>query len=93
MGAVACAGRSLQLRLARRRRTLSGLENVPRAERRRFRAILHDCQQHGLAAAARGHDDFPAYLAGYAAYVHMVDPVLGQRWIDEVKRLLAGPHA
>jgi len=33
VGAVACAGRSLQLRLARRRRTLSGLENVPRAER------------------------------------------------------------
>ena len=34
-------------------------------------------------------DDFTAYLAGYAAYVHMVDPALGRAWLDEVDRLLA----
>lgn len=67
--------------------------NVPRADRRRFRAILHNCAAHGISsqavAAARDRDDFAAYLAGYAAYVHMVDPALGRRWLDEVDRLLA----
>jgi RNA-directed DNA polymerase len=63
--------------------------NVPRADRRRFRAILHNCAAHGVASQARGRDDFTAYLAGYAAYVHMVDPALGRAWIDEVDRLLA----
>jgi RNA-directed DNA polymerase len=63
--------------------------NVPRADRRRFRAILHNCAAHGIASQARERDDFTAYLAGYAAYVHMVDPVLGRAWIDEVERLLA----
>jgi RNA-directed DNA polymerase len=63
--------------------------NVPRADRRRFRAMLHNCAAHGVASQARGRDDFTAYLAGYAAYVHMVDPALGRAWIDEVDRLLA----
>jgi RNA-directed DNA polymerase len=63
--------------------------NVPRTERKRFRAILHNCAAHGVASQARGREDFAAYLAGYAAYVHMVDPVLGKQWIDEVDRLLA----
>jgi RNA-directed DNA polymerase len=61
---------------------------VPRADRRRFRAILHNIAKHGLASQARGHADFPAYLAGYAAYVNMVDPALGRRLLDEVARLL-----
>ena len=63
--------------------------NVPRADRRRFRAILHNCAAHGVASQARDRDDFTAYLAGYAAYVHMVDPALGRAWLDEVDRLLA----
>jgi RNA-directed DNA polymerase len=62
--------------------------NVPRADRRRFRAILHNCAKHGLASQAREREDFEAYLAGYAAYVHMVDPVLGKRYLAEVARLL-----
>jgi RNA-directed DNA polymerase len=61
---------------------------VSRAERRRFRAILHNCAKHGVASQAQGREDFEAYLAGYAAYVHMVDPVLGKRYMDEVARLL-----
>ncbi len=61
--------------------------NIPRADRRRFRAILHNCAKHGLASQAGDHADFPAYLAGYAAYVHMVDPVLGKKFLDEVARL------
>jgi hypothetical protein len=66
--------------------------HVPRADRKRFRAILHNCRRHGVASQAQGHDDFPAYLAGYAAYVRMVEPALGQRWVDEVDRLLGGSH-
>jgi len=62
--------------------------NIPREDRRRFRAILHNCAKHGLASQARGHEDFPAYLAGYAAYVHMVDPELGREYLDAVAKLL-----
>jgi hypothetical protein len=67
--------------------------HVPRADRRRFRAILHNCARHGVAAQARDREDFEAYLAGYAAYVRMVDPVLGKRYQDEVARLLGEPRA
>ncbi len=62
--------------------------HVPRAERKRFRAILHNCKKHGVASQANGRDDFAAYLAGYAAYVQMIEPALGRRWVDEVERLL-----
>ncbi len=62
--------------------------NVPRRERRRFRAILHNCRKQGLPAQARGRDDFSSYLAGYAAYVTMVQPELGKRWAAEVARLI-----
>ncbi len=68
--------------------------NIPREDRRRFRAILHNCAKHGLESQAKGHEDFKAYLAGYAAYVHMVDPVLGRRYLDEVAKLVGegAPH-
>jgi RNA-directed DNA polymerase len=66
--------------------------NIPRVDRRRFRAILHNCARHGLASQAKDHADFPAYLAGYAAYVHMVDPVLGKQYLDEVARLTGDAH-
>jgi RNA-directed DNA polymerase len=64
--------------------------NIPRADRKRFRAILHNCKKHGVASQARDHADFEAYLTGYAAYVHMVDPVLGKRYMDEIAQLLGG---
>jgi hypothetical protein len=67
--------------------------NIPRADRRRFRAILHNCAKHGLASQAHGHEDFEAYLTGYAAYVHMVAPALGKRYLAEVARLLGEPRA
>ncbi len=62
--------------------------NIPRSDRRKFRAILHNCAKLGLDSQARDHADFKAYLAGYAAYVHMVDPVLGKEWLDEVAKLI-----
>jgi RNA-directed DNA polymerase len=62
---------------------------VPREERHRFRAILNNCRKHGVASQAQGRDDFADYLRGFAAYVHMVSPNLGQRWVAEVDALLA----
>ena len=40
--------------------------SVPRAARRRFRAILANCRRNGVAAEARGRKDFRAYLLGFA---------------------------
>ncbi|NVB41737.1 RNA-directed DNA polymerase [Pseudenhygromyxa sp. WMMC2535] len=65
-------------------------QSVPRPVRRRFRAILHNCKRDGLASQAHGRDDFADYLRGFAAYVQMVQPQLGQRWVAEVEALLAG---
>jgi hypothetical protein len=67
--------------------------HVPRRERRRFRALLHDVGRVGLEAAAHGREDLGAYLAGYAAYVRMVEPALGARWSAEVARLLGESSA
>lgn len=66
--------------------------HVPRADRKRFRAILHNCKKLGVASQAQGRDDFEAYLRGYAAYVHMVEPALGARLIAQVESLLGGSH-
>lgn len=77
-----------------RRQLVTGLVvndrlTVPRDARRRFRAILHNCKQRGLASEAKGRDDFADYLRGFAAYVQMVQPDLGARWVAEVDALLA----
>ncbi len=61
---------------------------VPRDARRKFRALLHNCKVHGVESQARGRDDFADYLRGFAAYVHMVQPDLGARWVAEVDALL-----
>ncbi|MFO7566613.1 MAG: reverse transcriptase domain-containing protein [Enhygromyxa sp.] len=61
---------------------------VPRDARRRFRATLHNCRAHGVASQARGREDFTDYLRGFAAYVQMVQPELGARWVAEVEQLL-----
>lgn len=62
--------------------------HVPRADRRRFRAMLHAAKTKGVEQAANGRADFRAYLAGYAAYVQMVQPALGAAWAAEVRALL-----
>ena len=64
--------------------------HVPRTDKRNFRAILHNCAKHGLASQANGRDDFEAYLRGYAAYVHMVEPALGAKLVAEVEKVLHG---
>jgi RNA-directed DNA polymerase len=64
---------------------------IPREERRRFRAMLHNCRRHGLASQARGREDFAAYLRGFACYVHMVHPDEGAELLRQVEELL-GPE-
>jgi retron-type reverse transcriptase len=70
--------------------TVNQQVSIPRAERRRFKAILNNCRKHGVASQARGRKDFEGWLRGYAAYVKMVHPELGARWQREVKELLGG---
>jgi len=66
--------------------------HVPRDQRRRFRAVLHNCRQHGVESQARGRPRFAEYLRGFASYVHMVHPEAGEDLLREVQELL-GPEA
>jgi hypothetical protein len=61
---------------------------VPRDERRRFRAILHNCRTLGIESQARGRADFAGWLRGYASYIHMVHPEEGAELLREVHELL-----
>jgi retron-type reverse transcriptase len=63
---------------------------IPREERRRFRAMLHNCRKHGIESQARGRSDFASYLRGFASYVNMVDPEEGAELLKQVAELL-GP--
>jgi hypothetical protein len=62
---------------------------IPRAARRAFRATLHNCRVHGVASQARDRKDFRAYLLGFASYVKMVQPALGNKLLREVRDVLA----
>jgi len=64
---------------------------VPRDERRRFRAILHNCKKLGVASQSRGHPRFGDYLRGFASYIHMVHPEEGMELLREIEALL-GPE-
>jgi retron-type reverse transcriptase len=67
---------------------------VCRRDRRRFRAVLHNCARHGAATQNRaGRPDFPAYLRGYANFVRMVDPGQGARFVEQVERVLGSGGA
>ena len=76
-----------KVRFARkgRRQTVTGLVvnerlNVPRAEVRRLRAILHNCARDGVLAQNREGDPlFLERLRGQIAYVSMVNPAQGAR--------------
>lgn len=63
--------------------------SVPRAARRRFRAIVHDCERHGVTRETTGHDEPRAFLLGFAAYVAMLQPEAGAKLREQVQRLLA----
>jgi RNA-directed DNA polymerase len=55
--------------------TVNDKPSVPRRERRKLRAILHNVEKTSLEEQNReDHPDFAAHLAGKAAYIVMVDP-------------------
>jgi RNA-directed DNA polymerase len=63
--------------------------HVPREERRRFRAILHNCEKHGVKSQEKGNKKFRSYLRGYASYLNMVHPEEGAELLERVAKLLA----
>lgn len=66
----------------------SGL-SVPRDARRRFRAILENIRRTSVDEQARGKSDFKSYLTGFASYVKMVQPEVGNALVAEVRSVLA----
>lgn len=62
--------------------------NISRKELRRFRAILHNVEKHGLEAENRfNHPNFWSYIQGYASYVSMVRPDLGKKFAMQIERI------
>ncbi|MFN7974826.1 MAG: reverse transcriptase domain-containing protein [Acidobacteriota bacterium] len=63
---------------------------VTREERRRLRAILHNCAKNGLARENRGaHPRFADHLKGKVSFVTMVDPERGKPLVEALDRALA----
>lgn len=56
---------------------------VPRSLRRQLRAAVHNLSR----GKPLREDTTPATLAGHAAYVHMTDPKLGQKLLDQLGQL------
>jgi len=53
---------------------------VPREQRDRLRAVLHDAAAHGVEVANRAqHPDFRAHLDGRVGWVEAVNPLQGSR--------------
>ena len=66
---------------------------IPRARRRRFRALLAHCKKEGLAAMVKEQPGLRAELAGFVAYVHMVQPDLAETLKAQVLALEPGSAA
>ncbi|MDQ3280214.1 MAG: reverse transcriptase family protein [Acidobacteriota bacterium] len=77
------------------RQTVTGIVvneklSIAREEVRRLRAILHGASKSGLAAQNRENiPNYEQWLRGKIAYVHMVDPVKGDRLLRELEALRA----
>ena len=61
---------------------------IPRRDRRRFRAIIHNCQKHGVESQSNGNPAFTSYLQGFASYIYMVHPEEGKAMLESVNALL-----
>jgi retron-type reverse transcriptase len=56
--------------------------NMPRRERDRLRATLHNVAKHGLESQNReGHSDFRRHLEGKVAWAAALNPELGKRLV------------
>jgi len=77
------------------RQTVTGIVvneklSIAREEVRRLRAILHGASKTGLAAQNRENvPNYEQWLRGKIAYVHMVDPVKGDRLLRQLEELRA----
>ena len=64
---------------------------VPRAERRRLRALLHQAQYTGLEAQNRTeHTHFTSYLQGKIAFIRMINPAHAHPLHAALRRVLPG---
>lgn len=60
--------------------TVNDVLSVPRTERRRLRALLHQASLHGLESQNRSkHPKFAEHLQGKVAFVKMVNPAQGAK--------------
>ena len=62
--------------------------SIPRAERRRLRAILHNAAKTGLEAQNRDNiPNFEAHLRGKLAYFSMINPAQAKPLIEQLARI------
>ncbi|MEM9073990.1 MAG: reverse transcriptase family protein [Myxococcota bacterium] len=94
-GFVANHGKFRVLRASQRQRVTGLVVNdrvgISRRERRRFRAILHNCEVRGIEAERRGRADFEDWLRGYGAWIAMVHPSEGPALKRRIDTLLGTP--
>lgn len=69
--------------------TVNDCLRVPRRQRRKFRAMLHNCHRNGVEAECRKHPGLASYLRGFASYLNMVHPEEGARVLREVRELFS----
>ena len=61
---------------------------IGRKEIRKFRAILHNCEKHGLESQNKeNHPNFIAYLKGYCSFISMVDKEKGEKFSEQINRI------
>lgn len=75
------------------RQTVTGIVvndslRIPRRERRRLRAILHNCRVHGIDSQRPGNPGFGSHLRGLVSYIQMVHPEEGRRFLEELNQLM-----
>lgn len=63
---------------------------VPRRDRRRFRAIVHNCEKHGIESQRKGRENFEDWLRGYASWIRMVHPEEGAALHRRIGEILGG---
>lgn len=88
-------GRKFRVVRASQRQIVTGVvvNDVPRVareDRRRLRAILHNCRKHGVESQSGGRADFGASLLGWASWVNAIDPEEGRKLLREVRDVLGG---
>jgi 2'-5' RNA ligase len=62
--------------------------SVSRDDIKKFRAILHNCEKHGIESQNKEkHPNFIAYLRGYCSFISMVDSEKGKKFREQIDRI------